>query len=363
MAQYEGISRTPASDSLGERWKVAFAAMLFAGILALNRENTFPRFSSDLDQLLYAARALRAGLSPYDVVGPGKEFDWPWSVFYPLPAIIIALPFSFIPAAVAHGIFSMLAGGVLGFAMGSKWRMLWPLFLSEAFFLAITRNQWSPLVLASIWMPMFGFFLSAKPNIGVVGLAGQRRDSVAVALSLAIVLVFTSFAVRPSWFAEWLFLARDAPNKEIALLQPAGFLLLGSLILWRSMEGRILLAMAIIPQTPSVYDVLLFFALCQSTRQAVLLSILSHVLQWSVVYLGPYPNQNAYYDSLAPLSVWIVHIPAMSLALLRSDTIQQRLSAVSVRARDILQPLEKFVDFALVFLLFFAFALNSWLLS
>ena len=210
--------------------------MVFAGILALNRENAFPGFSSDLDQLLHAARALRAGLNPYDVVGPGKEFDWPWPVFYPFPAILIAVPFSFAPTALAHGIFSMMAGGVLGFAMGARWRMLWPLFMSAAFFLAVMRNQWSPFVLASIWMPAFGFLLSAKPNIGVVGIVGQRRDTIAVALSLATVLLLASFAVRPSWLGEWWSLTRDAPNKEIALLQPGGFLLLGGLALWRSIE-------------------------------------------------------------------------------------------------------------------------------
>ena len=119
--------------------------------------------------------------------------------------------------------------------------------------------------------------------------------------------------------------------------------------------------MAVIPQTPSVYDVLLFFALCQTARQALILSILTHVLQWSVIYLGPYVDQNAYYDSLAQLSVWIIHIPILSLVMLRSD-VKGRLSGpIGIVNRKLLWLPAKALDLSLIFLLSLAFALNLWI--
>jgi hypothetical protein len=352
-----------AGGTVQERWRVAVAVMVFTGVLAFSRERSFADWPSDLDQLLHAARALRAGLSPYEAVGPEKEFPWAWPVFYPLPAILLVLPLSFLKAAFAHCTFSVLAGGVLGFAMGARWRILWPLFLSEAYFLAITRNQWSPFVLAAIWLPAFGVFLSAKPNIGLAGIAGQSRNTVFITVGLAVTLLVVSFAIRPSWFGEWWALAAAAPNKEIALLQPGGLLLLGSLALLRTMEGRILFAMAIIPQTPSVYDLLLLFAICQSLRQALLLSILTHALQWSVVYLGPHQSFDAYYDSLAQLSVWIVHIPAMSIALLNSDATQRRVAASKGKLEHLTRRIPRRVlDHSLFTVLLFSFALNTWIL-
>ena len=270
-------SRSRPGAGTEERWRVALVVAAITGILALARQTIAPGFPSDLDQLWHAARALAAGANPYGVVGPGQEFEWAWPVFYPLPAILIVLPFALFPAHVARIMFSVLAGGVLGFAMGSRWRVVWPLFLSEAYFLAISRNQWSPFILAAIWLPAFGFFAAAKPNIGIIAIAAQTRDTIIRFASLAGGLVVLAFLVRPSWFGEWLSLVRSAPNKEIALLQPGGFLLLGALILWRSAEGRILIATAAVPQTPSVYDALLLFALCRTRRQALLLAILTHV--------------------------------------------------------------------------------------
>ena len=124
-----------------------------------------------------------------------------------------------------------------------------------------------------------------------------------------------SLIVRPSWPGEWFALAKSAPNKEIALLQPLGFLLLSAILLWRSLDGRVLLATAVIPQTPSLYDVLPLFVLCRTTRQALVLAALSHVLQWVVVAFGPYASYDAFYTSLARLNVVIILIPLTILAL------------------------------------------------
>ena len=62
--------------------------------------------ASDLDQVWYAATALRHGLNPYDVIGPTATwFHWNWPLYYPMPAVLLALPLSFLPLAVARYVF------------------------------------------------------------------------------------------------------------------------------------------------------------------------------------------------------------------------------------------------------------------
>jgi hypothetical protein len=253
----------------------------------------------------------------------------------------------------------VLAGATLGFAMGTRWRTLWPLFLSQAFLLAVSRNQWSPFMLAAVWVPALGFFIAAKPNIGLIALAAQQRDTVVRVVLLAGALCVLSFFVRPSWLGEWLALARSAPNKEIALLQPVGLLLLAALVLWRTMEGRLLLAASVVPQTPSVYDALLLFPLCQTRTQAAFLAFLTHVAQFTVLQLGPYENHDAFYDSLAKILVLLVMIPALAIALRNRRTTRKHSveQADANRSSAFAGPTEAVV----LFLLLLAFLLQLWI--
>ena len=349
------------SDSR-ERWFVALAAGLFTAVIAALRWRYHPVFPSDLDHLWHAARAVLSGGNPYDVAGPGKAFEWEWGVFYPLPAILLVTPLTALPVAAARFVFSVVAGATLGFAMGARWRTLWPLFISQAFFLAVSRNQWSPFMLAAVWIPAMGFIIAAKPNIGLIALAAQRRETVVRVVLLAGALCVISFIVRPSWPGEWLAHARSAPNKEIALLQPAGFLLLAGLVLWRTVQGRLFLAASVVPQTPSVYDALLLFPLCQTRLQAAFLALLTHVAQFTVLQLGPYANHDAFYDSLASIIVLLVMIPALAIALrnhaaARKRSVTPQVAQADARSSAFAGPMEA----VLLFVLFLLFLLQLWI--
>jgi hypothetical protein len=312
---------------------VALTVAALTGLFAMVRLIHDPAFSSDLDHLWFAARALLHGDNPYEAVGPGRPFEWAWPLFYPLPALLLIAPFSFLPIAAARVAVSVLFGGVLGYAVGARWRVLWPMFLSASYFIAISRNQWSPLILAAFWLPWLGFIAVAKPNVGLLPLLAQDRRALMRTAVLSLALVVLSLLVRPSWPGEWFALARSAPNKEIALLQPLGLLLLGALVLWRSIDGRVLLATAVMPQTPSLYDVLPLFVLCRTTRQALVLSALSHVLQWAALALGPYASYDAYYASLARLNVVIVLIPLTLVALGNKYQLAERLRGSLARTK------------------------------
>jgi hypothetical protein len=309
------VPATRASALSHERVRVALVVATAVGVLALARGLSHPDYTSDFDQLWHAARALLSGKDPYSVVGPQRELNWPWPVFYPMPAILLAVPFAFVPVALGRALFSVAMGAALGYAMAPLWRRQWPLLLSAAFFLAISRNQWSPLVLASLWVPALGLVMAAKPNVGLVTLAPQDWRGVRVALIAAVSLVVLSFLVRPGWLPDWLAVIRNAPNKEVPLLQPLGLLLLPALVLWKSREGRVLLAMSVIPQTPSLYDLLPAFYLARSRRQALAIAALTHALHWAVIAGGPYDNYDAAYTALARATVPLVLAPVTGLAL------------------------------------------------
>ncbi|MCA1560455.1 MAG: hypothetical protein LC804_09380, partial [Acidobacteria bacterium] len=55
---------------------------------------------SDFAQLWHAARAWMHGIDPYSVVGPGRSFPWPFPLLYPMPAVLAAVPFAWLPLRV-----------------------------------------------------------------------------------------------------------------------------------------------------------------------------------------------------------------------------------------------------------------------
>ena len=46
----------------------------------------------DFAQVWFAARSILHSVNPYHAVGPGRAFDWPFPLLYPLPAAVIAIP-------------------------------------------------------------------------------------------------------------------------------------------------------------------------------------------------------------------------------------------------------------------------------
>src|SRR4051812_2187628 len=101
-----------ARPSRGLRLVVCLAIGAVAGYTTylIARSIAHPR---DFAQLWYAARVLLSGGDPYSAIGPNLAFNWPWPLYYPLPAVILAIPFVPMPQAVAMGVFSLLGAGAL----------------------------------------------------------------------------------------------------------------------------------------------------------------------------------------------------------------------------------------------------------
>ncbi len=335
----------------------AFVALLYASARALHE----PTWPTDFDQLWHAARALVGGNNPYSVVGPDRPFQWDWPLYYPLPAVLLAIPFAWLPVAVARVAFASLSGGVLGWAMGNRAVALWPLAFSASYLIAVSRTQWSPLLLAAAWLPALAFVVTAKPTIGLASLVvhRDRRSLIVAALAVALAIV-ASFAAMPDWFSAWRAAIENAPHIAAPITRPFGFILALAVLKWRRPEARLLLVMACVPHTASLYDLLPLFFLCRSLREALILALLTHAAFWANILFGTGTSFETYAEWLGRAIVWIVYLPALAAVLARPNKAEEPIPVDSrVTWRDAL-PLSH-VDMTLAAVLLTAGFFLVWL--
>lgn len=297
---------------------LAFAAITAAYATARARHE--PGWPTDFDQLWHAATALRGGEDPYAVVGPGRSFPWLWPLYYPLPAVLFALPLTLLPVLVARVVFSTVAAAMLGWAVGPRVRTYWPMLLSASFIISASRAQWAPMLLAAAWVPALGFVVAAKPNVGLGALAAQdRRGILTVAVGCAAA-VLLCFIVQPDWIFRWWDSIRTAPHIQAAVtMLPAGPLLALAALRWRRPDARLLLALTVIPHTPSLYDLLLLFLACRTLRETTILALLTQSLYWGIVLFGSFNTFDAYAEGLGQATVFVVYLPVLIAILLRPN--------------------------------------------
>ena len=204
---------------------------------------------SDLDAIWTAARALRAGQDPYAAI---QSPPWPWNLQYPLPAVLVALPFSLLPLPLARATFMGLSTGLL--AYGLTRRAWWPLIALAGgqMFYALQSVQWTPLFMAAVLLPPLQVLWSLKPTTGASLFAAYPNWR---AVAGGVVLVGLAFLAWPHWLDGWLGAVRRAPHRP-AILHPGGLLLLLALLRWRLPEGRQLAVMACMPLSPHLYEAL-----------------------------------------------------------------------------------------------------------
>ena len=301
---------------------VALAFGLVTGAFAAARVLHEPHWPTDFDQLWYAATALRNGGNPYDVVGPGRVFPWLWPLYYPLPAVLFAVPFTFLPIAAARITFSAIAAAILGWALGERVRTHWPIVLSGAFIISASRNQWAPILLAATWLPALGFFATAKPNVGVATLAGQDRRGVVLAITGCLVVLAACFLVRPDWLSNWKGSIQTSPHIQAAVtVLPFGPLLALAALRWRRPDSRLFLALVLIPHTPSVYDLLLLFFVARTLRETLALALLTQCLYWGIVLFGSFQTFDAYAAGVGRAAIYVVYLPVLAALLVRPNEV------------------------------------------
>ena len=103
------------------------------------------------------------------------------------------------------------------------------------------------------------------------------------------------------------------------LLQPAGFLLLGVLARWRRKEAALLLAMALVPQSPSIYDALPILLFIPNTyREASALSLISSIGALLMLQV-PELDAQEFVKWRGALLVATTYLPAMAIVMTRPN--------------------------------------------
>ncbi len=259
------------------------------------------------------ARAVLDGQNPYAVVP--NAIDAQFQFYNPLPAAVLAIPFAFVRPDVGLALFSGVSAAVLAFAATRRSFDPLVMFLSASFAHTIVMGQWSLLLTAALFAPSLAFIGSAKPNIGVAIIAALASWRVALAM-----LAFAVFTVilRPSWPMEWFAVVKTSTYHFSPITIPGGFLLLLAALKWRRPEARLVAALAVVPQSPFVYEAMPAFFVPRSRTEFYALVIGSDVA------LGIY----AYFRGVAPAEffringlavVLCVYLPALVMVLRRPN--------------------------------------------
>jgi hypothetical protein len=290
-----------------------------AAVPLLERNMWTPLGQRDFDQVWEAARALRQGLDPYAVVGRDPSFPFRWPLYYPLTAVLVAFPFSFLPFQVARLVFAMGGGALLGYALGRYRPWAWPILVSASFLYAVAESQWSPYLTAALLLPAWGWISAAKPNLGLAILAGGRTRRAALLLLLGgLALTLTSLAIMPRWPLEWLATVETAHHFRPLILRTGGVIVLLALLRWRDPDARLLLVLALVPQNGLYYDVLPALLVARTRLQTTVLALCTLVGGLAIPYWGSGSSDWAVATwETGTLVFWTALIPPLVLVLLR----------------------------------------------
>ena len=303
-------------ESLSPGLRIAIVAIvaIYAGFLASPMVGVVG--ASDFSQLWYAARAQLAGGDPYGAVGPGRAFDWPFPLFYPLPAVLVAVPFTVLNAATASVLFSAISAGLLAwtFTRDAPYRLAG--ILSFSFYYAAAISQWSPVLIAAALIPSLGFLFAVKPTIGLA-LWLYRPSWQAVVGSTLFLIV--SLLVWPGWPTEWMRTFGAGTHIRAPIASFCGPLVLIALFRWRRPEARLLIALACVPHTTLLYEALPLFLIPASWKEAALLLALNWVAELTLITLGPYPSLLEKAGMSATLSVVLLYLPCAIMILRRPN--------------------------------------------
>ena len=308
--------------SLRTRVIIAIVIGVIAGVIVgLDYAYSPAWILTDIDQVWFAARAVLDGRNPYALIGPGREFDGPWPLYYPLMAPLSILPVGYLPIGASRVLLAAIPSGLLAFWLTRDDYRFLPLFASGAFLASIKLVQWPPLLACALFFPWLGFLAAAKPNLGLAILAGARstRDALIMA-ALVAAITLAAFVAQPGWYTEWREAIGSAPHFRSYMLVPGGQLLLLSLLRWRLPEARLFAALAIVPQTPSLTTALLLLLIPATRIEVSILALLTFIPFFFVQPSAAYPSFSAWADAMGWMLLFTVYLPAL-VFLLRKPNV------------------------------------------
>lgn len=314
------LSSSPKPGTLARAAVATLIAFIASSITWLEHLR-LPNGSSDFGEIWFGARSLLSGANPYVLIGPGRQFEWDWVTPYPITAFVAAIPFAPLGELAASLAFVWVSAWALAFTITRiGWQRLF-LIPSAAFIVAARAAQWSPLFAAIFLQPALSILLPLKPNIGgavAAGLASKR--AFLLAACGALILLGIGFALLPNWVGYWIANLRQTRHLVSPIICPGGFLVLLAALRWRRPEARLLLALALIPQTGSWYESLPVLLVAESRRECQLLSMISSVGFIASAHLVSLHTAIQVNRDVATFMIWFVYLPATAILLTRDNS-------------------------------------------
>ena len=249
-------------------WHVTACASL-AGVVGFVVAYVVMRGPGKPGDFLYwytAAQVLVNGGNPYDAIPTLDPARFATGFFYPLPAVLLTVPFSFLPYQIAGPLFVAVTSGLVGYGVAQQGvSRLW-LLAGAPFIVSAASGTWSIAVTVAALFPVLGFLACTKPNAGVAAFLYRPSWKMVVG---CVILVAVSFAVWPGWAGAWLREVGGVQNRVIPILTPIGPFLLLALTRWRRPETRLLLGYACVPQAPWFYDQLILTLIPATQLEAI----------------------------------------------------------------------------------------------
>ena len=309
-----------SQPSLRARLTVAVVIATLAPLFPLAEHARLPTRPTDFGLVWFGAKSFLAGINPYPLIGPGLTYNWDWAeLLYPGPAMVLAIPLSWLPEFLAAAVFVWISTALLAYGITAKgWDLLF-LFPSSAFIVAARAAQWSPLFSAAFVLPWLGFVLAAKPNLGTaVALASDSRRLLTTALAGGAFLLLVSLIMLPGWPKSWIAMVK-ASHVITPLTRLGGFLVLLNLLKWRRPEARLILFLACVPQTGSWYEALPLLLVAQTRRESQILSLTSSLGYLMILLLIHGQPEQQFNREVSNLMIAFAYLPATITVLRRPN--------------------------------------------
>jgi hypothetical protein len=291
------------------RWRIVASTAIGvgSGVYCWFLLRQFRLGAGDFNWAIWAAQDLLAHRNPYD-----RRMQ-----LYPLTCALFGLPFAWMRPAVAGGAFYGISSALLAFGLSRHGYHRLLLFFAYPYWAGIIAAQWTPLILASAFLPFLLPTTLAKPQMGLpIALTTPTRwGRVACGILVALTLV-----VMPGWPRLWIGNLHRY-ERFIPLLVVPGPLLALALLRWRERDARLLLLMAVAPQR-WFYDMLILWFIPKSRREilaTVFTSWVAGIWRW---YHFPHS-----FTQVGRWSVLFFYLPMLAVLLARPHPSAPRSEA------------------------------------
>jgi hypothetical protein len=232
--------------------------------------------------------------------------------------MLVAVPLTIFPVWLASAIFVFISAGLLAYAITADGWYRLPMFVSAPFIVAAGAGQWSPLLIAGLILPLVAIVFSGKPTIGAALFIAGSRPVQRTALIGGTLLLCASFLVFPTWPRYWI---ENLPYGGTVppVMRFGGIACLLALLRWRRPEARLIVALALVPQTGSWYEFLPLFLVAGSASEAMVLCILSGLAFAGQDYLVHARNERDLNAQVTALMLVSGYLPATIMVLRRPN--------------------------------------------